>query len=155
MTTNKQHGSTCDWLSADFMGLPCVTFYKAELHDATNETADRLWEKIASGNASDIGESDDERDVPLEEVLRENDGDMLSSSKDEDDNGRSPLKGISVKENVPKIFQWKRKLYVLQPDNDFNGHSECPADADETCTLYINSSEIPARVHFQSHSREH
>lgn len=58
----------------DFMGLPYASFYKPKLHHATKETAERLLEKIASGNVSDIGESDEDdvlqEDVPQENVLR-------------------------------------------------------------------------------------
>lgn len=76
---------------SDFIGLPCATFYKAKSHHATKETADRLLEKIASRNVSDIGESDDEDDIPQEDVPREN-CETQSSNKGKDGGDRSPLK---------------------------------------------------------------
>ncbi|KAL3190273.1 hypothetical protein MRX96_019811 [Rhipicephalus microplus] len=97
--------------SADFIGLPCATFYKAKSHHATKETADRLLEKIASRNGSDIGESDDEDDITQEDVPREN-CDTPSSTEAEDGGDRSPLKEIGVEDNVPKNFQWKKKVYA-------------------------------------------
>ncbi|KAH8020993.1 hypothetical protein HPB51_011360 [Rhipicephalus microplus] len=126
----------------DFIGLPCATFYKAKSHHATKETADRLLEKIASGNVSDIGESDDEDDIPHEDVPREN-CDTPSSTKGEDGGDRSPLKEIRVEDNVPKNFQWKKKVYAPPSDIDFSGH-ECPPEADETCTPYTYFSRPEA-----------
>lgn len=95
---------------SDFIGLPCATFYKAKSHHATKETADRLLEKIASRNVSDIGESDDEDDIPQEDFPREN-CETQSSNKGKDGGDRSPLKKIRVEDNVPKNFQWKKKVY--------------------------------------------
>ncbi|KAH7958989.1 hypothetical protein HPB49_007064 [Dermacentor silvarum] len=130
----------------DFIGLPCATFYKAKSHHATKETADRLLEKIASRNVSDIGESDDEDDIPQEDVPREN-CDMPSSSKGEDGDDRLPLKEIHVEDNVPKNFQWKKKVYVPPLDTDFSGHNECPPDTDETCTPYTYFSRyVPESI---------
>ncbi|XP_065292667.1 piggyBac transposable element-derived protein 3-like [Dermacentor albipictus] len=134
--------------SADFMGLPCASFYKPKFHHATKETADRLLEKIASGNVSDIGESDDEDDVPQEDVLRENDGMIQSPSEDEEEeHKKTPLKEISAEDNIPKNFQWKKRLYVPPSDTDFSGHNECPPDAGETCTPYMYFSRyVPESV---------
>ncbi|KAH6948602.1 hypothetical protein HPB50_025223 [Hyalomma asiaticum] len=132
--TRAPSGNDSD--NTDFIGLPCATFYKAKSHHATKETADRLLEKIASGNVSDIGEIDDEDDIPQEDVPREN-RDMPSSSKGEDGDDRSPLKEIHLEDNVPKNFQWKKKVYVPPSDTDFSGHNECPPEADVTCTPYM------------------
>ncbi|KAH8034553.1 hypothetical protein HPB51_025676 [Rhipicephalus microplus] len=108
---------------------------------ATVSAADRLLEKIASGNVSDIGESDDEDNIPQEDVPREN-CDTPSSTKGEDGGDRSLLKEIRVEDNVPKNFQWKKKVYAPPSDIDFSGHNECPPEADETCTPYTYFSRL-------------
>lgn len=116
------------------VGLPWPTFYEAKSHHATKKTADRLLEKIASRNVSDIGESDKD-DIPQREIPREH-GDMPSSSKGKDGDDGSQLKEIRVEENVPKNFHMERRVYMPPSDTDFTGHNECPLDTDETCTLY-------------------
>ncbi|XP_075533432.1 uncharacterized protein LOC142566370 [Dermacentor variabilis] len=133
---------------AGFMGLPCASFYKPKLHHTTKETADRLLEKIASGNVSDISESDDEDDVPQEDVPRENDGSIQSPSEDEEEeHQRSSLKEISAEDYLPKKFQWKKRLYVPPSDTDFSGHDECPPDAGKTCTPFVYFSRyVPESV---------
>nr|XP_037291023.1 piggyBac transposable element-derived protein 3-like [Rhipicephalus microplus] len=56
----------------------------------------------------------------------------------EDGGDRSPLKEIRVEDNVPKNFQWKKKVYGPSSDIDFSGHNECPPEAVETCTPYTH-----------------
>lgn len=138
------------------MGLPCASFYKPKSHHATKETADRLLENIASGNISDIGESDDEDDAPQEDVPRETDGSRhfsgttttrSPSNVDENNHERSPLKETAADDNVPKNFQWKRRRYVPPSDTHFSGYNEFPPDADETCTPYMYFSRyVPESI---------
>lgn len=127
-----------------FLEVPCTSFYKAKPHAATKESADRLLEKIASGNTSDVGESDDEDDV-AQEIIDES---ITSGRENEENAHQTPLlQDRGPEENVVKNFQWKKRRFDPPPNIDFSGHGDCLPEPDETCTPHTYFSRyVPESI---------
>lgn len=113
-----------------------------ETKGAPNDRRNR-WkatEKIASGNLSDIGESDEEGDVH-KEVLWERivkclvPANMIKMRM----SSHRWIKKVQKTATYQKTLIGKRP-YVPPPDIHFSGHDEFPPEADETCTPYVHFS---------------
>ncbi|KAM7282123.1 piggyBac transposable element-derived protein 3 [Ixodes scapularis] len=132
--------------AAGFLTLPCSSFYARKSHEKTGESAGRLLERIANGDVSDVGESDEEDDTfetnacqtPEQAYDLENEEAAVEdANEDEESTPDVPCTSVI----------WKKKRYTPPQDTGFSARGDFDVTADETSTpLTYFSRYVPQSV---------